>query len=184
MQASSSRPHRFTARPEAGFTLIELMIVVIILGVLAAIAIPSFTVYIHRARMAESVSFLGEIKQRQEAYRAEYGQYADVSMGTLSNYTPATLPTGGQSIAWPERSTIPNWTQLGASPNGATRFQYSVIAGVPGGTPAPAVYNIPATDFWFVSQANGDLDGDGNTVQVESLSHRTGVWISEPKGWE
>ncbi len=59
-----------------------------------------------------------------------------------------------------------------------------MIAGVPGGTPAPGVYNLPATEFWFVSQANGDLDGDGVTVQVESLSHRSGVWISEPKGYE
>jgi len=164
--------------------MIELMIVVIILGVLAAIAIPSFTVYIHRSKMTESVSFLGEIKQRQEAYRAEHGQYADVSEGSLGNYQPTTLPAGGNQVAWPASATIPRWVQLGAEPDGATRFQYSVIAGVPGGDVAPAVYNIPATDFWWVAQANGDLDGDGDTVQVEAMSHRSGVWISEPKGWE
>jgi len=171
-------------RSNPGFTIIELMIVVLILGVLAAIAIPSFTVYVHRARMAESVSFLADIKQRQESYRAEFGQFADVSNGNLTNYTPASLPSGGGKVGWPASTTIPNWVQLGADLDSATRFQYSVIAGIPGGTPAPGVYNIPATDFWFVGQANGDLDGDGDTVQVEVMSHRQVVWISEPKGWE
>jgi len=59
-----------------GFTLIELMIVVVIIGVLAAVAIPSFQSYMYRSRMSEATTFLGEIKQRQEAYRAEFGLYA------------------------------------------------------------------------------------------------------------
>ena len=169
---------------EHAFTLIELMIVVVILGVLAAIAVPSFGSYVQRARMAESVTFLGEIKQRQEAYRAEFGQFANVSTD-LTDYTPATMPAGGTLVAWPAENTIPNWVQLGARPDASVRFQYGVIAGFPGGAAAaPAVYNLPANDFWFVAQANGDMDGDGDTVQVEALSHRQGVWISEPKGWE
>ncbi len=171
-------------RSTSGFTLIELMIVVIILGVLAAIALPSFSAYVQRSKMAESVGFLGEIKQRQEAYKAEYGQFADVSEGDLSNYRPTTLPSGGDKISWGDPAAMPRWVQLGADLDSGTRFQYSVIAGVPGGDAAPAVYNIPNTDFWFVAQANGDLDGDGETVQVEAMSHRTGVWISQPKGWE
>lgn len=176
------RPTRQSA-PNEGFTLIELMIVVAIVGVLAAIAIPSFTGYVQRARMAESVSFLGEIKQRQEAYRAEFGQYADVSAGSLANYTPATMPRSGTSSSWPAASAVPNWEQLGAIPDGPTRFQYAVIAGVPGEA-APAVYNFPANEFWFVARAQADLDGDGTTVQVEALSHRSQIWISAPGGWE
>ena len=159
------------------------MIVVAIVGILAAIAIPSFTGYMQRARMAESVSFLGEIKQRQEAYRAEFGQYADVSAGSLDNYTPATIPAPGTSASWPAPSDVPLWEQLGAIPDGPTRFQYSVIAGVPGQAP-PAIYNFPPNEFWFVARAQADLDGDGVRVQVEALSHRPQVWISAPAGWE
>ena len=169
-------------RQPTGFTLIELMIVVVIVGVLAAIAIPSFTAYIHRSRMAEATTFLGEIKQRQEAYRAEFGQYADVS-ADLDTYTPAALPAGGEVVTFPLDADIPNWVQLGAIPDGATHFQFSCIAGLPGEA-APAAYNLPNTDFWFVARAQGDLDGDGDTVQVEVLSHRATAWVSEAGGWE
>jgi len=178
------RSQSLSPRSAEGFTLIELMIVVLIVGVLAAIAIPSFTQYTHKARMAESVSFLGEIKQRQESYRAEFGQYADVSNGDLTQRTPDTLPQDGDRIAWPAGAALPaGWRMLAASPDGPTHFQYSVIAGIPGEA-APGVYNLPPNEFWFVAQARGDLDGDGNEVLVEALSHRSGVWISAPGGWE
>ncbi|MBW2587652.1 MAG: prepilin-type N-terminal cleavage/methylation domain-containing protein, partial [Deltaproteobacteria bacterium] len=54
-------------RRNQGFTITELMITVVIMGVLASIAIPSFTNYIYKARVTEATNFLGGIKQRQEA---------------------------------------------------------------------------------------------------------------------
>ena len=57
---------------QGGFTLIELMIVVAIVGILAALAIPAFRGYGQRSRMAESYAFLGEIRQREEAYRSHH----------------------------------------------------------------------------------------------------------------
>ncbi|MEZ4254396.1 MAG: prepilin-type N-terminal cleavage/methylation domain-containing protein [Polyangiales bacterium] len=59
------------------FSLIELMIVVAIVGILAAVAMPVFGGYINRAKVSEAVNFVGIIKLRQESYRAEFGQYAD-----------------------------------------------------------------------------------------------------------
>ncbi len=175
---------RRSSSATSGFTLIELMIVVVIIGVLAAVAIPSFTAYVQRSRMAEAFTFLGEIKQRQEAYRAEYGQYASTvtDLASYGDYVPATLPTDGNARTWPENSSIPEWVQLGAVPDGPTRFQYGVLAGLPGA--APAGYNFPANEFTFVARARGDLDGDGDEVIVEVLSHRAAVWISEASGWE
>ncbi|WP_201765616.1 type IV pilin protein [Desulfotignum phosphitoxidans] len=66
-----------------GFTLIELMIVVAIIGILAAIAIPNFMSYQCKAKQAEAKSILGNMRVLQEAYFAEYGNYADntVQMG-------------------------------------------------------------------------------------------------------
>lgn len=59
-----------------GFTLIELMIVVAIIGILAAIAIPNFMNYQCKAKQAEAKSSLGSIRVAQEAYFAEYDKYS------------------------------------------------------------------------------------------------------------
>ncbi len=60
-----------------GFTLIELMIVVAIIGILAAIAIPNFLNYQCKAKQSEAKSNLGNIRTQQEAFRAENDTYAD-----------------------------------------------------------------------------------------------------------
>jgi type IV pilus assembly protein PilA len=59
-----------------GFTLIELMIVVAIIGILAAIAIPNFMTYQCKAKQTEAKSILGALRVAQEAYYAEYSTYA------------------------------------------------------------------------------------------------------------
>jgi type IV pilus assembly protein PilA len=59
-----------------GFTLIELMIVVAIIGILAAIAIPNFMNYQCKAKQSEAKSSLGSIRVAQEAYFAEYDKYS------------------------------------------------------------------------------------------------------------
>ena len=60
---------------EKGFTLIELMIVVAIIGILAAIAIPNFLTYQCKARQTEAKTNLGAIFTSEVAYRAEYDTY-------------------------------------------------------------------------------------------------------------
>jgi prepilin-type N-terminal cleavage/methylation domain-containing protein len=175
--------HTIAQARQSGFTLIELMIVVIIVGVLAAIAVPAFQSYVHRSRAAEAPTFLGEIRQRQESYRSEFGLYASAPSdgASFSGYTPSTIP-GGSPAAWPTDND--NWNQLGARPDGPVRFQYAVVSGPPG-TSGPTGSNITdSPDFWFVARARGDLDDDGNTVTMEAYSGSNGVWISEEKGWE
>lgn len=172
----------------SGFTLIELMVVVVIVAVLAAVAIPAFSGYVMRARAAEAPTFLGEIRQREEAYRAEFGQYGsaptvdnqDCPEGGGGNYTPTTLDPNGQPQEFVTAGT--GWQQLGARPDGAVRFQYCVMDGPPGTTPGGLGFN--GTDFWFVARAIGDLDGDGNMVTFEAYSPSNKVWVSENKGWE
>jgi prepilin-type N-terminal cleavage/methylation domain-containing protein len=63
-------------RKDKGFTLIELMIVVAIIGILAAIAIPNFMNYQCKAKQSEAKSNLGNIRTAQEAYYAEHDAYA------------------------------------------------------------------------------------------------------------
>lgn len=62
---------------EKGFTLIELMITVAVVAILAAIAYPSYTEYVMRARRTEGQNLLNDAAARQERWRAQNGTYAD-----------------------------------------------------------------------------------------------------------
>lgn len=65
-----------TIKKHQGFTLIELMITVAILGILAAIAYPSYTAQVQKSRRADAQVALQEIAQRQEAYFLRNRSYA------------------------------------------------------------------------------------------------------------
>jgi len=66
---------RNSMKGKKGFTLIELMIVVAIIGILAAIAIPNFLRYQCKSKQAEAKAALGSIFTNEESYRAEYDTY-------------------------------------------------------------------------------------------------------------
>jgi len=59
-----------------GFTLIEVLIVVVIIGVLAAVAIPSYTGYMLKSRRVDGVSFLTEVAGEQVRFSSENNRYA------------------------------------------------------------------------------------------------------------
>ncbi len=80
-------------RREAGFTLIELMIVVMVVGVLAAVAIPLYQVVPERSMGTEATAALGLIKDAMRLYHAEFGTYANPS------FTDGALVTAGGVLA-------------------------------------------------------------------------------------
>lgn len=160
-------------RRRAGYTLIELLIVVAIIGVLAAVAIPSFRSYMNRAKVSEATGFLAAIKQRQEVYRSDFSQYA------ACGWNPAAVP-GEDTVAWP---TVAAWQQLGARPDGDVYFRYRSLAGNPGTTP-PGTLGYTGNDFWFVAQAEADLDEDTTILMLEAYSHANHIYIDKASGWE
>ncbi len=147
----------------AGFTLLELMIVVIILGVLAAIAVASFTRHYQYSKSSEVYALMRDIAAKQESYRSEFGQYLNVSVAMdFTNRRPQAAPRDDFGwVAWfPEDNDIDRaWNQLGFRPQGAVRFAYVVVAGPPGG----AVTGVPVgladnADFWWAAVAYGNYD--------------------------
>jgi type IV pilus assembly protein PilE len=64
-----------TTQKQAGFTLIEVMIVVVIIGVLAAIAYPSYTEYVLRSGRTEGMSLLSDAAARQERFYVQNHAY-------------------------------------------------------------------------------------------------------------
>jgi len=76
---------------EKGITLIELLIITVIIGVLAAIAIPGYTGYLQRARRADAKTALEHVRAAQEMWRAEHGAYS-VSIAELQT-TMGAPPT-------------------------------------------------------------------------------------------
>ncbi len=77
-----------TAHKQSGFTLIELMIVVAIIGILAAIAIPNFLAYQKKAITTEAKQELANIRTLEVTYNAD-----ELTYGSLSSISWA-LPTG------------------------------------------------------------------------------------------
>ncbi len=67
--------NRLTKRDKRGFTLIELMIVIAIIGILAAIAIPQFTSYRERAYIASMKADCNAVRIAEEAYYADNAEY-------------------------------------------------------------------------------------------------------------
>ncbi|PAU66309.1 pilus assembly protein PilE [Pseudomonas sp. PIC25] len=62
-----------------GFTLIEMMIVVVIIGILAAIAIPNYQQYVIRGNRTEGMALLNDAAARQERYFSQNNEYADTA---------------------------------------------------------------------------------------------------------
>ena len=105
---------------QRGFSLSELMIVVAIIGILAAIALPAYNSYIVRSNRNAAQSYMTEVANRQQRYLLDARAYA-ADIGTLGlaapaevarNYTIATAPKAGATPPGFTVTGTPKGTQL------------------------------------------------------------------------
>jgi type IV pilus assembly protein PilA len=139
---------RVRSNSEAGFTLIELMIVVAIIGLLAVIAIPNFLSYQARSRRSEAYVNLATVARLQQTYLAEQGEYFEA--GSWPDFV--TLYGGDLSarkMAWDAASEAA-YADLGWQPEGEVYYAYDTNTGA-----TPCTCSV-----CFTATAAGDVDDD------------------------
>jgi type IV pilus assembly protein PilA len=191
-------------RKQEGFTLIELMIVVAIIGILAAIAIPNFLQYQMKSRQAEAKTNLGAIRTSMTSFQAERGCYIGIPVWpanaptTTGKSTPtpwrtATTPVpGGVTTYCTAIYSAPataSFLDVGFVASGSVLYNYGSVPVATGGTVpvlacAPAAFATntnalaggagAATDIGFNAFAQANLDGDG-TISHWAASQDNGA---------
>lgn len=177
---------------QKGFTLIELMIVVAIIGILAAIAIPNFLQYQMKSRQSEAKTNLQAIKTSQVSFQAERGCYIGVRVevgqpAAAANVKTAPWPWGIGALPTPAPviwcaavggTFIGTFADIGFKATGNVNYVYGVDATT---VAAPGLYTVATScplaiagttaagalgNNNFVAMAQSNLDGDGAAVSV------------------
>ena len=121
-------------RSEKGFTLVELMIVVVIIGILASIAIPKFSSLIGKTKATEAKTILGTIVQAEKSYYFTSNAYVDFNA----------------ALADPAADGSTNCPPIGFQQPEGARFTYGFAT-------------LTATAKERTDVPTGDVNGDGDT---------------------
>lgn len=165
---------------QAGFTLVELLVVVVLIGILAAVAVPMFSGTSNKTRMnSETNAILTDIRTRQEQYAVEMGRYfntADtmgVPQGSL-NGTKGPWQTAGVT-SWAPLKVAPSMTEVACTyfTRGGGPGTFSNIIATKPFDHIPN--NAPASQNWYVVVA---LCDDNRNVTAPEVIYFATSWSS------
>ena len=169
------------------FTLVEMLVVVIIVGVLAVVCIGLMRKHIYSAKSAEATAMVQSIRAAQERWRAERATYLDVSE-TITSWYPMGTP-GKVKYHWVQTDghRYTSWMQLNPTAPGPVQCGYAVRAGVARTSPPalatfsnPPAWPVP-NDNWYLIHAECNVDGDEQAAHYAASSF-SGEVASENEG--
>ena len=149
------------------------MVVVVILGILATLALFSYRRTVTAARTAEAVQFLGAVRAAQESYFQSFGQYCG---GLLPSLHPAAMPFQTREDWNPPPGSA--WRALGVQSTGKVWFQYFLVAGSASDAPPAAAPFAPGETAgrpWFWAAACSDFDGDAGGATCDGAHANDGA---------
>jgi prepilin-type N-terminal cleavage/methylation domain-containing protein len=150
-------------RRQAGFTLIEVMFVVVLIAILAAIAVPAFTEEANKGKATSEVSAMfAQLSLREEQYKVDNNTYLSVAVCPATTHFAADVDVTAAC-------TNIIWLPLRVSPPTAFLYcQYQVFSGTGPGTAnatvAGNVFTFTSTSppgAWYYLTAICDMNGDG-----------------------
>jgi type IV pilus assembly protein PilA len=166
-----------TKKASKGFTLIELMIVVAIIGILAAIAIPNFLRYQLRSKFSELRTNVEAITKSQEALRqSERVLCAGAATGQFVSFAniPASVP-GSSKTVW-DATDLQNASAIDWVVQGATYGIYAAVTAFPpaagGAATCAGTLNLGALGQALTVAATSDIDGDTVGSLIASFTPR------------